>query len=279
MSAATRAVSVVLPVKDAPADYLTVAVRSILEQRLEPTELLVIEARSPRAASPTLESFQDSRLQHHVLPAAATMVDQLNFGIERSRAPIVARMDADDVSHPDRLQAQIEFLNANPDVAVVGTQIDLIAADGQPIGHRRFPTGHEAILAALRRKNPISHPSVSFRKEVVLAAGGYQHPERPAQDYDLWCRLALNGTRFANLDRALLQYRLHPQSVKMRQLRATLRATIVIKQTYFRGRLGFLDRLRLLAEQTALLLPAPLVYEFFRRIEYGVRVGRRGTAT
>jgi glycosyltransferase involved in cell wall biosynthesis len=272
------AVSVVLPVKDAPEDYLIAAVSSVLAQRPGQLELLVIETPSRRCARATLERLADCRVHHHLLPAAATMVDQLNYGLQRSRAALVARMDADDICHSERLCTQLDFLQANPDVDVVGTQIELIGEDGTTIGRRRFPTEHGTIVAALRRKNPISHPSVCFRREVVLGAGGYQHPERPAQDYDLWCRLALRGARFANLDQALLRYRLHPRSVKVRRLRETLGATIAIKESYFRGRFGLVDRLRLQAEKTALHLPEPLVYGLFRLVEYGVRPVRRGTA-
>jgi glycosyltransferase involved in cell wall biosynthesis len=268
------AVSVVLPVKEAPLPYLSAAVASVLEQTLPDLELLIVEVPSARPASAALEDIRDSRLTHHVLDARTTMVEQLNFGLAQSRAPLVARMDADDVCDRDRLRVQLAYLEGHPEVAVVGTQIELIDARGEALGRRRFPLEHDEILRALRRKNPISHPSVVFRREVVLDAGGYLHSERPAQDYDLWCRLAVGGVRFGNLDRALLRYRLHADSVKMRRLRETLRTTILIKETYWRGRMNSLDRLRLLAEKTALLLPAPLVYGFFRWVEYGVRPAR-----
>jgi len=140
-----------------------------------------------------------------------TSVRHLNFslslGLHLARAPLVARMDADDISLPDRLERQVAFMHAHRGVAVLGSQYDVIDSKGKIIQHMAMPTTHKAIKKRLMTGNPFCHPSVMFRRDVVLLAGGYLGGLY-AEDYDLWARLCLNPrNEFANLAHTCLQYR------------------------------------------------------------------------
>jgi cellulose synthase/poly-beta-1,6-N-acetylglucosamine synthase-like glycosyltransferase len=134
----------------------------------------------------------------------------LSLGLHLARSEFIARMDADDVSHPERLEAQLTYMQANSDVAVLGSAYFLI--DDQGCIHGKVDT-HQSdfdIRRALRYGNPICHPSVMLRREAILAEGGYLGGKN-AEDYDLWLRLAIGRRwRFANMSVPLLSYNVSP---------------------------------------------------------------------
>jgi O-antigen/teichoic acid export membrane protein len=210
----------------------------------------------------------DARLRIIEMSAQTKLVDQLNHGLELARAAYVARMDGDDLCEPHRLELQRQFLDEHSDVAVVGSHVTIIDARGQVQGRRHYPTQHAAIFAAMQHFNPLAHSSVMFRRQVVVQAGGYRYPERAAQDYELWVRMAVAGVRFANCDEPLLRYRVHASSVKSRRVRDTLQSTVQTKLQHFGRSLSSGARLRLLAERAALLVPPALVLRVFTWLMY-----------
>lgn len=262
------ALSVIMPVWKPVPELLAAAVESILGQTFGDFELLIIEDPSGEPAAEILSGIDDPRFRLVTHPTRTTMVDQLNRGIDLGRAPWLARMDADDVSMPQRFEVQMAALAESPEIDVLGTQIEIIDGSGRTIGRRIFPTSHEGIIRALHRFNPISHPSVIMRRSTVVEAGGYAYPERPAQDYELWSRLASRGARFANLSSALVRYRLHGESVKARQVKGTLRAAIETKKEYWWDSMTWQDRLRYAAENLALYVPSPWIYALARKRLY-----------
>ncbi len=151
-----------------------------------------------------------------------------------------------------------------PELAALGTQLRIIDDHDVETGARRYPTTHHEICRIMPIYNPIAQPSIMLRKAAVNAVGGYR--DRTCEDYDLWSRLALDGARFANLDTALVRYRLHSGAMKSRRLRASLRDTIDIKREHWRGKQTWRGRLRLFGEHSLLLLPSPLVMALFQRI-------------
>lgn len=267
------AVTVLIPVYRPQYDYLRDALRSILKQSFTDFEVLLVEApcygESADVCRRVAEDRRDPRVRHLIYPGKPGLVDQLNFGLANARGDLVARMDADDWSHPDRLQAQVDFLNAHPDIAAVGTQIDVIDCHSYPLGHRCYPTEPEAIAACLPRCNPMAHPSVMFRRHAVLEVGGYRYRRHPAnEDYELWCRLVARGHRLANLPRPLVRYRIHPHSMKSEKLRGIVRGTRLVKRHYFSGKMTWRDRARYWAEGLLPALPTPLVLHLFQRLTY-----------
>jgi glycosyltransferase involved in cell wall biosynthesis len=265
MSPAAPRVSVLMPVHRPDPAYFPLAVRSILEQSLAELELVIVEAPSEREAGELLP-LDDPRVRR-VRAHRPSLVDQLNQGLALCRAPLVARMDADDLSDPERLRRQVERLEAEPELDVLGAQLRVIDAEGRACGLRRYPLGHEAIVAALPYANPLAHPAVAFRRQVVVDAGGYR-PFGAAEDYELWCRLAARGRRFANCAEPLLAYRLHAGSVKTTRVRDALESGLRIKQLHWGARLPMGARLRCWAEQLALHLPPAWVGVAYERWQY-----------
>lgn len=258
-------VSVVMAVLRPDRRQFEEAVRSVLRQTMADFELIVVE--DPPATRDLLAAFDDPRIRLLSRPAAGRLGGALNAGINAARGELIARLDADDIATPERLAKQVAFMRAHPDAGVYGSRIAVIDDTGQVIGRRRYPLVHAEIAAALQQYNAISHPAVMFRKSVVLAHGGYDETIA-AEDYDLWCRLAVAGVRFANAEEELTLYRFHGGASKFRAVHSDIRTTIAIKRRYFSQRFTVRDRLRLVGEHILLLLPSRIVLMLFRWLVY-----------
>lgn len=188
------------------------AMGSCLSQTMTDFELLlVVNGPDANQLVPMLtQAFaKDERVR-----VVGTPVHLLNFslslGVHLARSPFVARMDADDVSDSERLAMQLAYMQANDDVAVLGSSYYLIDNHNHVCGKVDVPKTDLAIRKALRFGNPICHPSVMLRRDAILAEGGYLGG-RNAEDYDLWLRLAIGQRwRFANLSAPLLSYNVSP---------------------------------------------------------------------
>ena len=158
----------------------------------------------------------------------------LNQLLAEARAPLVARMDADDVCHPDRFHLQKQFLDAKTDYGVVGTRCTDIDENGRPwpILSPPHPLTHEGFLAAIDRGEPLlCHPSVMYRRKLVLGVGGYHGAFRHCEDLDLWLRLA-TVTRLGNVAEQLLNYRHYADQVSSRHATEQQTGAAVAKLTY-----------------------------------------------
>lgn len=190
--------------------YLAAAIRSILLQTHTDFELIVVDDGSTDMSASIAESFALSdprvlvlRRPHDGFAAA------LNAALASARGEYIARMDADDVSVPHRLERQISFLRQHPQCVAVGSWVEVIDADGNPLGLTRFVEAHDEIVGAfLRGITAIAHPSVLVRRDALIAIGGYDALQHPSEDLDLWLRLIDQGG-LANLPEPLLQYRRH----------------------------------------------------------------------
>jgi glycosyltransferase involved in cell wall biosynthesis len=259
-------VSVLMPVYDPHPLYFRQAVDSILSQSLPDLELLIIEDPSPHPAGPLLAEYHDPRIRHLLRREKGTIVDSLNDGLAEARAPWIARADADDVCESDRLEKQLAFVREHPEIDVLGSQIAVIDAEGTIRGRRAYPLGHEEIVRGLTRYNTLAHPSILYRREAVIAAGGYRGFF--AEDYELWSRLAHQGARFANHPRALLRYRVVPEGIRCAKVRDTLRGTLEVKRLHWQGEMDLAARLRMWAERLLLWLPPPLVLSLFLKTQF-----------
>ncbi len=133
----------------------------------------------------------------------------LNRGVELARAPVIARMDADDVAAPDRLRIQIAFLDAYSSVAAVGSWAHVIDDGGRKIGDRRPATEPSQLRDMLPRQNPFIHASMMMRADTFRGLGGYRPALDGAEDYDLWLRMSEHA-ELANVPEFLLSYRSSP---------------------------------------------------------------------
>lgn len=220
-------VSVVMPVYNGEK-YLAEAVESILNQTFRDFEFIIIDDGSTDGTAQILEQYGrgDSRIRicHQ---ENAGVVAACNRGIGLARGKYIARMDADDIALRHRFQAQVGFLESNPDVALVGSAISFIDAEGRGHGQiMRYPTSDSAIRRILYYGNCFAHPSIMMRRQAVSAVGGYRECCSPAEDYDLWLRLA-ERFKVANLAEPLLLYRIHHRQATSHDLGRTATLTLV----------------------------------------------------
>lgn len=214
----TPAVSVAMSVYNGER-FLAPAIESVLAQTMGQFEFLILDDGSKDRSREIAESYaaRDSRIKV-ISRENKGLVVSLNQLLETASAPLVARMDADDLCMPDRFERQVAFLDANPDHGVLGTRTsDIDENDNRfPLDTGEHPLTHEEFLRHIETgQHLLAHPSVMYRRDVVLAAGGYHKAFRHCEDYDLWLRLA-NRTRIANLPDRLIQYRHYADQVSSR---------------------------------------------------------------
>jgi glycosyltransferase involved in cell wall biosynthesis len=203
-------VSVLLPVRDAAAT-LPACLASLGAQTLADHEVVAVDDGSRDGSGALLEraARADPRLRL-VRAGGPGLVAALNAAAAAARGPLLARLDADDVAHPERLELQAERLGADPAVDILGCRVRLVGQAGP--GMTRYVSwmngllDHESIAADLLVESPLAHPSVMMRAETLRALGGYRAFDGP-EDYDLWLRAHAAGRRFAKLPQVLLDWR------------------------------------------------------------------------
>ena len=211
-------VSFVIPVYNA-VDYLEQAVDSARKQTFADVEVVCVDDGSTDGSDALLEfiAADDGRVRV-VRQANSGVAAALNRGVAEARGELVARMDADDVTVPERIAKQVAFLDAHPEVACVGSRQRYIDPAGTVWGESEQPTDHDDIERLLLGGwgAAIQHPSATFRKAAFEAIGGYRKEYESVEDLDLFLRLATVG-RLANLPDLLLDYRLHHGSATFRK--------------------------------------------------------------
>lgn len=207
--------------------YLKKAVESILNQTFKSFEFLIINDGSTDETVDILKSCKDSRIKIINNNKNIGLTKSLNKGLAIAQGKYIARMDADDISLPERLAKQVDFLEAHPAVGVVGSAVQLIDDSGKPSFICSFPSEHGFIKWCLYFYNPIPHPVVLMRRNVIDKVGGYTSHTIYAQDYDLWGRLS-GVARLANLPDVLLYLRKHDANVSHSHLTQQRSASIKI---------------------------------------------------
>jgi glycosyltransferase involved in cell wall biosynthesis len=211
----TPAVSVIMPVRNGAA-FLRESVASIRSQDFASFEFLVTDDGSTDATPALLAAFAaaDPRVRIFRQPPQG-IVAALNAAIAQARAPYLARLDADDQARSDRLGRQFAFMEAHPEIGLIGTWAEVIDGAGNAVGRLRPPPDPGRLARVLARTNPFVHSSVMMRTALVRRLGGYRAAFRAAEDYDLWLRMA-EASGVANLADDLVRYRRHPASQSQR---------------------------------------------------------------
>jgi glycosyltransferase involved in cell wall biosynthesis len=202
--------AVVMPI--APnAEWLRECVDSLRDQTFADWELVaVLDGACPDNRRTLREADLGSRLRIVELSSPVGVAQALNAGMRSTHAPLVARMDADDICRRDRFEKQVSALRHAPNVWVLGTSATVIDELGREVGVRTVPTGTGAVRRGLLWRNMLVHPSVVMRRPEVLSLGGYNVQSDRMQDYELWLRVAAVA-ELDNLADPLLRYRIHPQ--------------------------------------------------------------------
>lgn len=193
--------------------YLIPALESILSQSFRDFEFLIVDDGSTDGSTEILETYarRDSRI---------TLIRQENAGVYASlikacalvTTPYIARMDADDISAPDRLERQLDFLRRNREVALLGGAAKYINGAGEVLFTVEFPTSDDDIRARLTTGNAFATSAVVMRRDAMLMVGGFRRAFLLAGDYDLWLRIT-ERYKVANLPAVLISYRVHAKQL------------------------------------------------------------------
>ena len=250
-------VSVLLPCYNA-ARTLKETLESLSRQTLEDFEVIAVDDGSTDATSSILQEWADVDERIHLIGQAHSgIVTALNAGMQACQSPLIARMDADDLAHPQRLALQVAFLEQHPEIAVVGCRVRGYPPEDVRQGFSIYLDWQNSLLTNedIRREmfieSPLAHPSVIVRKEWLFKVGGYQEHGWP-EDYDLWLRLYLAGAGFAKLPEILLDWREHTARLTRQDSRYSL-------ENFLRAKAYYLVRGPLLEREAVLLWGAGMV--------------------
>lgn len=189
------------------------ALRSLLRQTLTDFEVIVVDDGSTDGTKEIVSGLanEDSRI-HLINGLGRGVTEALGQAAAVARGELFARMDGDDECCSDRLLRQVEYLDREPTVAVVGSAVELVSPEGRPVAIHRFPCDPVEVRSEMEGANCVAHPTVVMRRSVYERVGGYRPAFRTAQDYDLWLRI-LERWEIANLAIPLLRYRVHPKQI------------------------------------------------------------------
>lgn len=194
------------------------ALESVFSQTLRAAQVVLVK---DGILTPELETVVEDFLQFPELEVVTLLQhgglgNALNEGLKHCRYSLVARMDADDISKPDRFEKQVGFLKRHPEIVLVGSWVEEFEGDKtNVISIRKVPETSEEIYKYCKNRCPVNHPTVMFRKEAVMAVGGYLTMYFP-EDYFLWVKMLNNGSKFYNLQESLLYFRYSPETIKKR---------------------------------------------------------------
>jgi glycosyltransferase involved in cell wall biosynthesis len=210
-------ISIIMPVWNGEK-FIAAAVDSLLAQTFNDFELLVIDDGSTDRTPEILRTYNDPRIRVLRLDHVGIVV-ALNYGLSQAKAEWIARLDADDLSLPRRLELQWHALNHNSQAVLCHTAVTYFGEDNLTVGNARLPRTRSFMALRLCYQCPIVHSTVLFKKSVALAVGGYLPEERHAEDFSLWGRMLEQG-EFIGLPEKLVRFRLHAQSISQKNLAA-----------------------------------------------------------
>lgn len=231
-------ISVLIPCHS--TNFLSESIASIREQTLSKNEFEVVIV-ADRVNQAELEAILvGSDLNYRIVTSeGAGIVAALNTGLRNIFSEYVARMDEDDLMYPNRLQAQMEYLENTSTCLAVGGQLQLIDEAGSKIGESKFRrkvgTSHKELFLS----SPVAHPAAMIRKSAISEIGGYR--AFLAEDWDLWIRLREIG-EVHNLSQKVIKYRVHDNQLSRQKMYAQSRARLIVGVSYFCRQAKLVDR-------------------------------------
>jgi len=239
MSAAPL-ISVVMPVYNG-RQYLSEAVESILDQTFRDFEFVIIDDGSTDGSLDVLQTYAQRDRRIRIISRPNTgLVGALNDGLAEAKGTLIVRMDADDISLPERLARQVHYMECNPDCVAAGSSHYIITSRGETIGEMMAETAADRIsLMLLEGLSVLAHPATIIRADALRRVGGYRAEFVHAEDYDLWLRLDEIG-ELGNLPETLFKYRWHFESICQKQTATQCRHVIKARTEAHRRR-GMID--------------------------------------
>lgn len=226
MSESQPLISVVLSVYNGER-YLRQSIESILNQSFTDFEFIIIDDGSTDSSKKIITSYDDSRIRF-ISHENRGLVAALNEGIGVARGRYIARQDDDDVSLRHRFKTQVALLESNKELVVVGSSIIVINEQGERTAEHRILLEDRELRDELLIRSPFAHGSIMVKTEAIKRAGLYREEYWPAEDYDLWVRIAAQG-KLANVDEPLYKYRVNNEGISIQNAKQQAAKKLLIK--------------------------------------------------
>lgn len=236
-------------------EYLQLALDSMLNQTVKPDEIVLVEDGPLTVELYGVVEKYKAFLRIVVNETNLGLGLALNRGLEACQNELVARMDTDDISKPDRCEKQLKRFAEKPELAIVGSHIDeFVGEPSNIISQRKVPTTSEAIYDYAKKRSAFNHPTVMYRRSAVLAEGGYSDLKRN-QDVDLFGRMLFKGYRAENINEALLWFRSSDElAMRRKSWENTWSYIATIKKFWKMGYSSFGNYVMVAAAQTGMYL-------------------------
>lgn len=223
-------VSILIPVFNAEK-YLAEAIESILNQSYSDFEFLIINDGSNDKSEEIILSYSDQRIRYIKNESNLKLIKTLNKGIQICKGKYIVRMDADDISHPERIQKQVEFMESNPDIGICGSWFETFGEVDTSIV--RYKETHDEIMTKMLYQCHLCHPSIILRREIFDDPDMYFDENYPhAEDYDFYLKVSKKW-KFHNIQEAILKYRIHNESVSNKNKSIQIKNSLIIKKRFF----------------------------------------------
>ena len=218
--------------------YVKTSIESVLCQTLPSDDYVIVEdGPLPDELENIIKSYEGRHSEIHVvrLPKNVGLGKALNAGLPVCKNELIARMDSDDISLPDRCEKQVRTFEEDPELDIVGCPVkEFVGSPDNVVGQRTVPLDNEAIHKYVRRRDPFNHPTVMYRKSKVMKFGPYGD-YRKNQDTDLWIKLLSNGCKARNLDEYLLMFRVDEGTYKKRKSWTNTKTLIDIRWNAYKN--------------------------------------------
>jgi glycosyltransferase involved in cell wall biosynthesis len=260
-------VSCVVPCFNGDIKILQESLISLRNQSFKNFECILIDESTDEKIINACKSFceTDKRFRYIHPPMRLGLAASLNIGIESAKGKFIARFDSDDICNFDRLALQVEFLDLNPEVGIVGGALDIINNECVLTARRVYPLEHSEIEKRFIFSNSIAHPTVMFRKSVLSISGGAYDPSfKYSEDLDFWLRLLNCKIQFANLAKPLIKYRQQQTNRNIEHWNYNLKARI----KNFSSPHRFKKTLGILGIMLWVLLPTSIQRALFKAIQF-----------
>ena len=205
MKESSPLVSIVIPVHNGE-EYIKESIDSCLEQTYKNIEIIVVDDKSEDNTLNILKKY-GNRITTIPVEKQNGLGNVINIGIRKSKGKYIARMDADDIMYPTRIEKQVEYLESHPNCVAVGGQIDIIDENGNITGHREYAVEDKDIKKNLFLFQPFAHPAVTLKRSTLEEIGLYPENMWKVEDVKLFLILSTKG-EFHNLEDTVLKYRM-----------------------------------------------------------------------
>jgi hypothetical protein len=235
--------------------FLPEAIESILSQSFRDFEFIIVDFGSTDKSKDIAASYaaKDSRIRLSEIPQCSYIEAKI-AACSLPKGRYIAIQDADDVSLPDRLRAEVDYMEKHPEVGLLGGAVQWIDSQGKFLTTADdYPTQDHEIRSVLKERNPFWHPTVLILREAFVRAGGYREPSSPSDDYDLWLRIS-EHYQCANLKQVVLKYRIHPQQLSLRKRKQQILCVLSAQASASLRRAGKPDPLNSVKQLTPAVL-------------------------